>query len=414
MFQAICFAIKSLRTHKLRMALTVLGVSIGIAAVIAVMSTGEGLKSLIDGQLEMFGSDLIQIEIKIPNTKKNSQENATGMVSGITITTLKDSDREAILKQIPGVVDAYSGVIDQQQVIKEEKRKKTLIFGTSATVLNIDNVKIEEGRMYTDSEEKSLARVAVLGYEIKDILFGQSDAIGETIKIKQKRFRVIGVLEERGSAGIFNFDEVIYIPLATLQKQITGIDHVSFISVKADANFNFRSVTKQIEDLLRVRHNIPDPIKDDFAVTTMEEAEEIVGTVLGAVQLLLLAVAGISLLVGGIGIMNVMYVSVKERTFEIGLRKALGAEFKDILMQFLAEAIIISFLGAIIGTILGSLVSFAVAYIATGQGFAWKFVVPAAAIGIAIGFSAAVGVFFGYWPAKTAAKKDAIKALKGE
>lgn len=408
---SISFAIKSLKSHKLRTALTVLAVSIGIAAVIIVMSAGEGLRSLVMSQIETFGADLIQIEIKVPGTAKNSSENAMGMAAGVAITTLKDSDREAILKEIPQALAGYSGVIDQQQISCGDKNKKVMIFGTSASVLDVDSGEISRGRIYSEAENDSVASVAVLGSEIAENFFLGDDPIGKTIRIKQKQFRIIGVFKERGSMVFFNFDELIYIPLKTLQKQITGINHVSFISIKSDKNYDQKKIVSQIEKILRERHDISEPIKDDFAITSMEEAKEMVGTVLGALGLLLLALAAISLAVGGVGIMNIMYVSVKERTFEIGLRKSLGAKYRDILFQFLAESIAVSLLGSLAGIIIGSGISFVAAKLALSRGFAWKFSIPLISIILAIGFSAGTGILFGYWPAKSAAKKDAIDAL---
>lgn len=411
MFTSLSFALKSLKSHKLRTALAVLAVSIGIAAVIIVMSAGEGLRSLVMGQIESFGSDIIQIETKIPSLKKNSQQNAMGAAAGITITTLKDDDRKAILKEIPGAIDGYSGVIGQEQVVREENRKKVLIFGTSASVLNVDKAEIESGRIYSEPEERVADLVAVLGTDIKEKFFGSGDALGQSIKIKQKQFKVIGVFKKRGGMPGFNFDEMIYIPLKTLQKQIAGIDHVSFISIKADQNMDQSAIARQIEKLIRERHDIYDAGKDDFAVTTMEEARATVGSILGALQILLLALAAISLVVGGVGIMNVMYVSVRERTFEIGLRKALGAKRGDVLLQFLWESLIISLLGAICGIIIGAAMSIAAALFASSQGLSWKLIIPAISIFLSVAFSSATGILFGYWPAKAAAGKDAIEAL---
>lgn len=412
MLNSFSFALKSIKNHKLRTALTVLAISIGISAVIIVVSAGAGLKSLINGQMDAFGSDLIQVETRVPRARKNVQGQMSDHISGITIATLKDSDREAILKEVHGISSAYSAVIDQEQVVRDENRKKAIIFGVSSTLTNVDSAaEIEQGRMFTQDEDKGLALEAVLGAGVKDALFGDSDAAGKTIKIKKLQFKVIGVLKKRGAVSFFNFDDIIYIPLNTLQKRIAGLDHISMISIKGEEGSNLDSTKKQIENILRERHNISDPDKDDFAVTTMEEAKEMINTVLGAVKLFLLAIAGISLLVGGIGIMNVMYVSVKERTFEIGLRKSLGAKYKDILSQFLLEALMLSFLGAVLGIAIGALASFAIAFIAVSKGFSWKLTVSSASIFVSVIFSSCVGILFGYWPAKTAAKKEAIKAL---
>ncbi|MFH1175466.1 MAG: ABC transporter permease [bacterium] len=414
MLNSFSFAIKSLRSHKLRTALAMLAVSIGIAAVITVVSSGEGLRFLINSQIETFGTNLIQIEVKIPGAKKNSTENAMEMAAGITITTLKDEDREAILKEFPQYIEgAYSGFMGQEQIVRQEKRKKTMIFGTSAGVIDVDNMEIEQGRMYTENEERSMARVAVLGSDIKEKLFGKEDPIGQSIKIKGKQFKVVGTLKSRGGMAFFNFDEMLYIPLKTLQKQISGVDYVSFISVKAKSGVDLDRATSEIADILRIRHSIDDPQKDDFSVTTMEEAMESVGTILDAVEILLLGIAAISLLVGGVGIMNVMYVNVKERTFEIGLRKALGASPRSILAQFLWEALLVSLLGAVLGIAGAAVLSAGIAKFAISKHFSWKFTIPIISIILAVGFSMAVGLLFGFLPAKSASKKDAVEALRG-
>ena len=409
--QSFIFAVRSLRAHKSRTALTILGVVIGIAAVIVVISSGEGLRNMIMGQVDMFGADSIEIEVKIPNTGKTSSENAMGIATGITITTLKDEDRKAILKEIPEIIDGYSAVLGQEQITRDEKRKRTIIFGCSDSMVNVDPGKVENGRFFSESENDSLAQVAVLGSEVYETLFGKNDSIGQSIKIKNKKFRVIGVMESKGAAAFFNMDDMVYIPVKTLQKKIMGIEHIQMAMFKMDKGENTETIVRQMTQVMRDRHGTTDLNSDDFAITSMEEAKEMVGVVLSALQILLVALAGISLVVGGVSIMNVAYVNVKERTFEIGLRKALGAQRNDILFQFLWESVIVSFIGAIVGIIIGVIVTAFITYMAISRGFAWTFTIPLSAILISVIFSSFVGIAFGYFPAKVAAKKDAIESL---
>lgn len=409
--QSFIFAVRSLKAHKSRTALTILGVVIGISAVIIVISSGEGLRNMIMGQIDMFGADNIEIEVKIPNTGKTSSDNAMGIARGITVTTLKDEDRKAIIKEIPEVIDGYSAVLGQEQITRDEKRKRTIIFGCSDSLINIDPGKIENGRFFSESENDGLAQVAVLGSEVQETLFGNNDSVGQSIKIKNQRFRVIGVMESKGAAAFFNMDDMVYIPVKTLQKKIMGIEHVQMTMFKVDKNANSEAVVRQMTQVMRDRHGTTDLNSDDFAITTMEEAKEMVGVVLSAMQILLVALAGISLVVGGVSIMNVAYVNVKERTFEIGLRKALGAKRKDILFQFLWESVLVSLLGAIVGIIAGAIVTAFITQMAISKGFAWTFTIPLSAILISVIFSSVVGIAFGYFPAKAAAKKDAIESL---
>ena len=359
----------------------------------------------------MFGADNIEIEVKIPNTGKTSSENAMGIARGITITTLKDEDREAIIKEIPEVIDGYSAALGQEQVTIDEKRKRTIIFGCSGSLINIDPGKIRNGRFFSESENDGLAQVVVLGSEVREKLFGNNDPIGQAIKIKNQRFRVIGIMESKGAAAFFNMDDMVYIPIKTLQKKIMGIEHTQMIMFKIDKDADSEAVVRQMTQVMRDRHGTTDLNSDDFAITTMEEAKEMVGVVLSAMQILLVALAGISLIVGGVSIMNVAYVNVKERTFEIGLKKALGAKRKDILFQFLWESVLVSLLGAVVGIIVGAMMTAFITQMAISKGFAWTFTIPLSAVLISVIFSSFVGIAFGYFPAKTAAKKDAIESL---
>jgi len=305
-------------------------------------------------------------------------------------------------------------VVGQAIATYESEAKTTNLWGVSADFLNIDSGKVGAGRFFDDGEDKGLAQVAVLGSKLKTNLFGGADPLGRYVKIGKLSFKVIGVMEERGASSFLDLDKMAFVPIRTLQKKIMGINHVMFVMAKLkDVNLSDQTV-EDITYLMRERHDITDPVKDDFAVSTMAEAKDMINSILGGVTLLLAAIAAISLLVGGVGIMNIMYVSVTERIFEIGLRKALGATAKDILNQFLIEAISLTFLGGIVGIILGSLISWVVALVAQSQGFAWPFSLSFSSIFIAVGVSVAIGLIFGLYPAKKAASLNPIDALRQE
>lgn len=405
-------AIKSLTKSKLRTFLTVVGIVIGIAAVIIVMSAGEGLKGQITSQLEAFGTNVIQIEPKIPSTSHVSSENAMTQAQGVQITTLKREDGEEIggLKNIDNY---YSAVMDQEIVSYLDTNKIVMIFGTEAAFIDMDKSDVVQGRFFSDEEDASLSRVVVLGGKLANSLFGNQNPIDQQIKIGKNQFKVIGVIGERGNAmGVLDFDNAAYVPLQTLQKIVMGIDHVQWITVQMkDSKFESETAADIIQ-LLRDRHDISDPKYDDFSVMTMTEMRDMIDTIFNAITLLLIALAGISLLVGGVGIMNIMYVSVSERTFEIGLRKAVGAKRSQVLWQFLFEAIIVTLLGGIIGIAIGLLTSWLISFIAGQLGFSWSFILPPQSIAIAFGFCGAVGIIFGYYPAKQAAEMDVINALR--
>ena len=411
-FTVLKIALRSLRRNKARTLLTVLGVVIGIAAVITVMSVGEGLKSYVLGQVESFGTDSIQVEIKVPNTGKTSASNAEGIAQGIQITTLTRDDAEAI-KKLPNVKDYYAYILGQSVVGFESEKKQVLLWGTSASFVDIDDSsEVESGRFFTEDEDRDQVPVAVLGSKVKEKLFGDIDPLEKYISVGGKKFRVIGVMKSRGAIAFFDLDNLMYLPLGTLQKRILGVDHVTAIFVKVADQSHVDEVAQEINFLLRERHDITNPDKDDFGVTTITEAIGIYNTVFGAINLLLGAIAGISLVVGGVGIMNIMYVSVTERTYEIGLRKSVGATQKKIMWQFLWEAVVMTFLGAIIGFILGVTLSFVISAVATALGFGWEFSVTPLSIVLVCGVSLALGLTFGVFPARVAAKLDPVDALR--
>jgi putative ABC transport system permease protein len=413
-FQPLRFALKTVVTHKTRTALALLGVVIGVFAVVVVMTLGDGVKGFILGQVESFGTDLIQVEVKIPSTGTMSSENATGRVQGTQITTLTVKDGEA-MRKVPNVKAVYAGSIGQERATYGSIGKRIFLFGAGADVIRVDeNIKLSQGRFFTADEDASLARVAVLGSETKNTFFGENEAVGEFITLKGEKYRVIGVLAPRGAVAFLNFDTFTYVPIQTLGKKILGVEYVQMISVKLVDSALEAETVADIVALLRKRHDIGNPDKDDFSVTSTKEAQKTLSTVLGSLTILLLALTSISLIVGGVGIMNVMYVSVSERTSEIGLRKAVGATSGGILRQFLFEALIITLLGGLIGIGLGVLLSFGLSLLFSYLGFTLALRFSFSSFILGAGFSMAVGLIFGIAPAYRASKLSPMEALRRE
>ena len=404
-------AIKNLKVNKSRTLLTVLGIVIGIGAVITVLSAGQGIKGLVKGELAAFGDNWIQIEIKVPSSSKSDTEQVTSFAAGVVINTLTTDDMEEI-KKIPNITNAYAGSISQQIVTKGAERSQSMLYGISASYIEVDKSEIIEGRFFTEEEDRGAARVVVLGSKAKTKFFGEDEVLGKTIKIGKDNYRVIGIMEPRGAVMIFDFDDILYIPIRTMQKKMLGVDYVSTIITEVDDVNKIDETAEEIKFIMREQHDTPTPEKEDFRVTTMAEAQEMIDIILNGVTLLLIAIAGISLLVGGVGIMNVMYVAVVERTFEIGLRKAVGGKNSDIMSQFLFEAIIITLMGGIFGFAIGAGLSFLVSIGAQQAGYSWDFSLSITSIILAIGFSVIIGLIFGLYPAKKAANLEPIKALR--
>lgn len=415
MWRSFKAAIKSLKAHKARLILTILELTVGVMAVVIVLSTSQSLEGMVTAQLDTFGADTIEIEIKVPATSQVSLENVSSMVQGVTVTSLKRSDAEAIMRELPELSYFYSGVLEQRLVNYREQAKKTLIFGVDADMVNVDKTEVERGRFFTEEENNGLAKVVVLSPNIEEKLFQGEESIGKFVKIEGENYIVIGVMASRGAMMGFDYDSIIYVPVQTLQKRIAGIEHVSMILFKTTDMDRVDSTVEEMKMIMREQHNISDPDMDDFAVISMKEAGEMIETIFGGLTLLLLALVAISLLVGGVGVMNIMYISVSERTFEIGLRKSVGAKKTDILWQFLWEALIITFWGGIIGIIVGVVITFVVSYAAVSQGFTdWQFIVPMSAYIVGMIFAVGTGLLFGIYPAKKAANMDPIVALRKE
>jgi len=411
---SIKLALRSLRSNIGRTVFSLTGIVIGVAAVIVVLSLGAGVKGFVISQIESFGSDIVEIEIKTPKTAQTSAQNIGGTVGGAQVATLKIEDMEEVAK-LPNLGAWYGGVMSQNITSYKNKNKQALIMGTTADVIRVDKkMEIEFGRMFSEEDDNGLKQVAVLGSGIKESFFGKEDAVGKNIKIKGKSFKVIGVLKERGAISFFDFDKLIYVPLKTLQKKVMGIDYITFAMFKMKDEKKADLTTVEINEVMREQHDIDDPDDDDFAVMSMAEAKDILEQVFIVLNILLLALTSISLIVGGVGIMNVMYVTVIERYFEIGLRKSVGARKSGILAQFLFEAIFLTLLGGIAGVIIGYLVSLGAEYAVFKMGYFLEFKVTLWSVMIALSFSSLTGIIFGIYPALKAARLSPMEALRKE
>ncbi len=417
-------AIKSIISNKVRSLLTMLGIIIGIASIMIVFSAGAGIEKLILAQVESFGTNIIETEIKVPTNKKgigSEQKSATSLVSGTQITTLTIKDMEDIIA-LPNIIDGYSAIMSQKRISYKDKRRNSFLFGTNASFIKIDKSEIKNGRFFSEYEDKTLSKVAIIGSNIKEKLFGQSNSIGKMITIGTSKFEIIGEMKERGSMFVMNFDDYVYIPIRTLQKKMLGVDYVMYtVHQLKDTNKSTETANK-MRFILRSNHNINseyntktktyDTNRDDFIVSTMDEMMDMISVVTDALTILLLAIVSISLIVGGVGVMNIMYVTVSERTMEIGLRKAIGAKKSNILMQFLIESTIITIIGGIIGIMIGIGISYLISLIANMYGMDWHFTVPLKSYIISLIFSIIFGILFGLYPAKKASDLDPIVALK--
>lgn len=403
-------AINGLRTHKSRSALTILGIVIGITSIILIMSLGQGAKNLILGEIQGMGARNVII---LPGKEPSGPSDLASLYAD----SLKERELIALRNKnnVPNAINVMPIIFGSESGVYQNEIYKLSLFGAGEAMSSLFDLKPDKGIFISDEDVRSKASVVVLGYKVKEELFGKSEAVGEKVRIKNTTFRVIGVLPEKGQSSFINFDESAVIPYSTMQQYIVGTKYFNRVVVEADSENSIEAVAGDIKKTLRDLHNITDPDKDDFFVSTPAEVADKLGTVLNTLTIFLAAVAAISLVVGGIGIMNIMLVSVTERTKEIGLRKAIGATNRNILTQFLMEAVILTGLGGLIGIILGSLLSFgASVLIVKFAGLDWSFSFPydAAVLGLVV--SSLVGLVFGLYPASQAAKKSPMEALRYE
>ena len=396
----------ALSANKARSGLTMLGIIIGISSVIALVSVGQGAQNSISSNITSLGSNLIEV---LPGAARTT--GSFGVSSGRgTAKSLLQGDADAIATGVQNIVAVASEVSGRYQVTAKGTNTNTTVDGTTSGYPQIRNLSIAEGTFITDEHNLSLAKVAVLGPTAANDLFGaDTDPLGQTIRIKNISFTVVGVATAKGGSGFNNPDTMIYIPATSAERFLAGSQYLSTIDVQATDAASMAGVQSDITTLLLQRHNISDATLADFNILNQNDLLATVSSVAQTFTILLGAVAGISLLVGGIGIMNMMLTTVTERTREIGLRKAIGARRRDISLQFLSEAVALTLIGGIVGIALGISISFAITYF----GILQASVSPSAVL-LAFGVSAVIGIVFGYYPASRAAALNPIDALRYE
>jgi putative ABC transport system permease protein len=401
-------ALTGLTTHKSRSALTIVGIVIGITSIILVMSLGQGAQNLILGQVKGLGATTI---IVLPGKISFGPSTAAQTMND----SLKEKDL-ALLEtkaNVPNAKFVMPMVVGAGQAVYGSQVFQVAVFGSGELVPNIFNINPNRGYFFTRDDVMSRSAVVVIGYKVQKNLFDGNDALGQKIRIKNNTFKVIGVLPEKGSSS--SFDDAVFMPYTTTQQYITGTKYYSRLVIEANSEANLNSTVDDVKITLRNSHNITDISKDDFSVTTSADIASTLSTVTNALTAFLAAVAAISLIVGGIGIMNIMLVSVTERTREIGLRKAIGATNKNILVQFLFEAVMLTGTGGLIGVFLGGLLSYLISLILTSVlGLDWQFIFPWSAAIMGIVVASFVGLIFGIYPANQASKKSPMEALRYE
>lgn len=402
-FESMRMAWIALCSNKLRSLLTMLGIIIGVGAVIAMVSIGMGVRKSVNDSIGKLGGNLLII---MPGSTNNGGvQSAAG-----SATTLTYDDAEAIKRKVKHIKCVSPVVNSAYQIVYENKNWNSSVYGVTPEYMEIQSLTVKGGSFITESDLSKRTRVAVIGKTVANKLFGTGNPVGQNIRVNNSPYKVIGVLRSKGQSSMGqNQDDVVIIPLTTAQERMLGITHVHSIDVQVNEQSKMNRAQADVKRLLRQRHHIIDGKEDDFTVENLASIMETMSQTTAMITLFLGSIAGISLVVGGIGIMNIMTVSVTERTREIGIRKALGATFWNIMMQFLIESVAISVAGGIIGILLGYMTAHLIS-------IAGKFttVITIPVVLLAFLFSVGIGLFFGVYPARKAAKLDPIEALRYE